>query len=490
MLGGVNSKLDVYKAHFPKLSTLASKLADIAPACTAKAVMIRAGAMAACLEDARRPSKWGGADEEVKYPREDPRGVQKKGMAGPRRVKNGPPGQGLIKEKTKIGPTERLGEKEGGSRYDVRTMGEDSQRRVQAKVIELLFGNLASSTRSAYALGWKHWVQYRESREAPIFLDTSSPDKYNKSERDLLEFIAGEAVNFHLRPGTIRVKVYAIRHMHIVNGQGNILDAFPRIQVALKSLKKEGAQGARKMPVDRRSLARIAGAMNLGQVGRTNDPSHAAVWAHICLAFFFLLRHSEAQALRADHVKPMRKGDHVNKWGEEDAVQIMIESSKCDQLNAGCIRTQGRVGGIMCPAWAVRNLRKVFPTVAQEGYDGPLCTEDGIHPIHRDSIQAWLKYGAEANGIPADRIGTHSLRIGGATALYNIGWECWKIQRFGRWKSDAFHGYLWDKVGEGDKTSTLMANAAFTLHAGILLKNTKTGVTKETTFQEMFRGLD
>ncbi len=64
--------------------------------------------------------------------------------------------------------------------------------------------------------------------------------------------------------------------------------------------------------------------------------------------------------------------------------------------------------------------------------------------VKRETLEGWLRAAAAANGLPVDRVGTHSLRVGGATALYNAGWELAAVQRFGRWASGAFHGYLWD----------------------------------------------
>ena len=40
--------------------------------------------------------------------------------------------------------------------------------------------------------------------------------------------------------------------------------------------------------------------------------------------------------------------------------------------------------------------------------------------------------------------GSHSLRIGGATALYNYFKDIELVKRFGRWRSGAFHVYLWE----------------------------------------------
>ena len=64
--------------------------------------------------------------------------------------------------------------------------------------------------------------------------------------------------------------------------------------------------------------------------------------------------------------------------------------------------------------------------------------------IRRDGIQHLLELSAMAFGVNADRMGSHSLRIGGATSLYHTVQDLEIVKRFGRWKSDAFHGYLWE----------------------------------------------
>ena len=61
----------------------------------------------------------------------------------------------------------------------------------------------------------------------------------------------------------------------------------------------------------------------------------------------------------------------------------------------------------------------------------------------RARVSATMKTAALANGVFDNRIDTHSLRAGGATALYTQGVPSDVIQRWGRWKSLTFHQYLW-----------------------------------------------
>eukprot|EP00972_Heterocapsa_arctica_P021092 3105362-Heterocapsa_arctica.AAC.1 len=65
-------------------------------------------------------------------------------------------------------------------------------------------------------------------------------------------------------------------------------------------------------------------------------------------------------------------------------------------------------------------------------------------PLMREHIQAVLERAAVACDLPPDRFRSHSLRIGGATALYHIYHDVEIIKRYGRWSSSAFQSYLWD----------------------------------------------
>ena len=52
---------------------------------------------------------------------------------------------------------------------------------------------------------------------------------------------------------------------------------------------------------------------------------------------------------------------------------------------------------------------------------------------------------AEEEGYPSERYGSHSLRVGGATALWDSnGGNVALVRRLGRWSSDAVNTYLWD----------------------------------------------
>ncbi len=68
-----------------------------------------------------------------------------------------------------------------------------------------------------------------------------------------------------------------------------------------------------------------------------------------------------------------------------------------------------------------------------------------------------LERSAEALGVDPDKIGSHSLRFGGATALYAAYQDTGLVQRWGRWSSGAFQGYLWESKESMKGVSKAMA---------------------------------
>jgi hypothetical protein len=68
-----------------------------------------------------------------------------------------------------------------------------------------------------------------------------------------------------------------------------------------------------------------------------------------------------------------------------------------------------------------------------------------------------VDWAAEAEGLPPARFGSHSFRIGGATALLHAGVQVEVIKRWGRWVSDSFQRYLWDANEDARGLSTRMA---------------------------------
>ena len=74
----------------------------------------------------------------------------------------------------------------------------------------------------------------------------------------------------------------------------------------------------------------------------------------------------------------------------------------------------------------------------------PLFRWSSGQVIKRLEVQNILQRAARAVGLPAERFQSHSLRIGGASALYQATGEVEVVKRTGRWTSGAVHRYLHD----------------------------------------------
>ena len=86
--------------------------------------------------------------------------------------------------------------------------------------------------------------------------------------------------------------------------------------------------------------------------------------------------------------------------------------------------------------------------------------------LTREELQADLRLGTVELGLPANRVGTHSLRVSCATWLYQAGYDLEYIKRHGRWVSNVVHVYLWEGSGFNSMAKR-MSEAKFTLHANL-----------------------
>ena len=72
--------------------------------------------------------------------------------------------------------------------------------------------------------------------------------------------------------------------------------------------------------------------------------------------------------------------------------------------------------------------------------------------FNAEKMSAALKFSTTAlnypylNGIPIDRVYTHSLILGGANALSLAGYSDRDIQKMGRWRAGNFKGYIREEL--------------------------------------------
>ena len=83
--------------------------------------------------------------------------------------------------------------------------------------------------------------------------------------------------------------------------------------------------------------------------------------------------------------------------------------------------------------------------------------------MYKRQVQEATQGAAATANVPKERIATHSLRIGGASALLHAGFSVALIQRWGRWASDAFQSYLWESSEDARGVAAKMTSDKTTL---------------------------
>lgn len=208
----------------------------------------------------------------------------------------------------------------------------------------------------------------------------------------------------------------------------------------------------------------------------------------VVVAFFFLLRVCEyTQSSRRTRTVPLRRQD-IQLWHRKrlvphsaplhqllraDAVTINLENQKNGQR--GAIVHHHTTGNAKFDP--VRSMARLVYEIQNMPESTPLgtfrsstSTIDRIRPSDIvDAIRfAAVEDGLLAAGFQLERIGSHSLRSGGAVNLRLNGYNHDTIKKLGRWSGKTYLHYIQSSVGE--LTSGVSHHMATTLrfhHVGI-----------------------
>ena len=164
------------------------------------------------------------------------------------------------------------------------------------------------------------------------------------------------------------------------------------------------------------------------------------------------------RVLHGDDIALRHDNQETAEIAKASEVVIHIKGSKTDQYNVGTTRNQYKTSSKLCPVQATVGFFRQHPQRmrGRETHLPVMRWEDGS-PISRVSIQNLLALSAVATGQDPSEIGSHSLRIGGASAMYHSVSDLQAVRRFGRWASDAFHVYLWESHEQMQGISRRMA---------------------------------
>ena len=344
----------------------------------------------------------------------------------------------------------------------------------QTKTIDTLMGqSVADSTKKLYTGAFQKWESYRRIQEKGAYLSTEPADA--RSEEDsVLAFAA-----LHLGPlerdhATVQNYMTAISHFHKLHDGFNPLLGMKRVQLLLKGAKRVKGPTNRKLPVTVEDLKVV-----YELLGVDGNIDNRILWCSILLGWHFMLRMSEyvvtgketqeRHPLHMGDIEPLCDGVRC-EWGPHvNGVSIFISGSKTDWLNQGATRSHSKVepgspNSHLCVVTALLGLFDAYPAKFRKARDAPFTTWRSGEAIPASNITAILRAAAFKQGQKSEAYSLHSLRAGGATALYRATRDIELVARFGRWRTASISSYLWESDQAMSGLSDMMIKGGHTLH--------------------------
>ena len=351
----------------------------------------------------------------------------------------------------------------------VRPFHGDVKDRIEEWLEENLTGDKSASTEKAYAGAWSKWCAWAK-RQGWLSEYLSKGEDLVSRENKVLAFIGylgwlGASVN------TLRLHLFAIKNAHKRIGAGDVLNEMHRIWILIGGLdRRSTTRKPRRLGVTQQMLEWLGEHLVQPFENDKSNPSYGdavTIFAALSTAWFFMLRAKEFAESNGVDLDMIVRGCDIRftkdgKSASEDACEVSLtfRKTKVDQLAFGDTKTlQATYRRFLCPVQALKDMREIWPSRFLDGHPEsllPLFRWASGAVLKRLEIQHLLQQAASGVGLPADRIMSHSLRIGGATALYQATADIELVKRLGRWTSSAVHRYLEDG-GEVRSSSKKMA---------------------------------
>ena len=339
----------------------------------------------------------------------------------------------------------------------VRPFHGEVKERIDEWLEENMCGDKAPATEKAYANAWAKWQAWaRRQGWLSEYLDRNQ-DVVERENR-LLGYVGylgwlGASAN------TIRQSLFAIKTAHKRVGAGDITEGMHRIWILLGGLdRRSTTRRPRRLGVTQGMLEWLGEELVGAFGGERSGPTYAdsvMVFTALSTAWFFMLRAKEFGESNGVDMEMVVRGQdfRFSKNGrpaaeEAEEVTLTFRKTKVDQLAFGDAKTLKSTGRrYLCPVEALVRMRKIWPNRFQKGHGEsclPLFRWASGSVLKRLEVQHLLQKAAEGVGLQGDRYMAHSLRIGGATALYQATGDIELVKRIGRWTSSAVHRYLED----------------------------------------------
>ena len=328
------------------------------------------------------------------------------------------------------------------------TGGKRRRHRLDDVIIQGLMHSMASGDMGANSTGVRRWKRYcGEVGISPHrALDPNAPLTIKLQEEwTAMRFLAWLVEVEQLTPRTAATYFGQVQGWH-AKEHGIKLAAgikLNRLPAMLKGLRRLHGDSGRKV---RRGFSpqRLRAAMDACFPDPTRNVEHANARAAVALAFQGLLRGAEFAV--DGKFKPklhMTRADLVNITAER-LVVMMRPCKNMQHLNVPLIIGGG--GAYIDAVAEITNLIALDPVAAADAATTPLfrmgsCGVERTAMTTRQ-LDVITKMLVSSIGENTAQFGTHSYRIGGATALFAAGADQTVIRTMGRWSSDCYRLYV------------------------------------------------
>ena len=284
---------------------------------------------------------------------------------------------------------------------------------------------LSPATKRAYATGSKRYMSFCRKYSITPFPTT---------QLTLCYFAA--YISKQVQHATIRLYLAAVRAEQLSRGLEDPLKDTQQLSWLLRGVQRQSKTRTR-LPINPKLLLLlIQSILSNRHLIKYDRYLYATA---ISIAYFGCLRAGEISYPSTHSFNPKQHLTIKDVTIHQSTVQLRLKCSKTDQFRRGATIIIGASKQDICPV----QITKQFLHLRKHAHksdaifrlrDGSLLTRPRLQAIIRNTLHS-LK-------LPAELFGTHSLRIGSATAAAEAGIPMKIIKAMGRWSSDCYRSYI------------------------------------------------
>ncbi|XP_075038755.1 uncharacterized protein LOC142099314 [Mixophyes fleayi] len=292
---------------------------------------------------------------------------------------------------------------------------------------DLAVRSLAPSTRRVYQAAWQQWCRFLESK-----------GRQDGGQKEDIDAFIWERFKEGLSKAAMSSMLAGISFMARLYGFNEVTKGFLISRAMRGWAREQPSVEDHRRPIETSLLRQLIVA--LASVTKS-DYETLLFSTAFSLAFFGAFRVSELVSPSKHVIGNALMARHVLL--AHNVLSCKILRSKTDQMSKGYwMSIKAHEDQSICAFMLCSRLEGVRPS----GSEPWLIHADGA-PLTKFQFNAVLKATLKHVGLNPELYGTHSFRIGAATAAAGRGASISAIKSIGRWKSDVYKKYVRPELG-------------------------------------------